>query len=259
MSSFVEVSVSELQLTRKYLEDALKWIDVQLAKNIQTTKTKESVPKPQRLKSLGVCMFVSKKVLKDQEISNRELLEKCTQRCASKAFHVKNGLLVCSRHKDSDTSRIEEIIQTGMSSGIKTAEVTKDEDLTLHGALKPGKYGKGRREVLYNVSSEEYVEAAIDECTRLESFLNKSSRVIPVRINVKELLVVQYEGTDYVIDPLGDCYGKVTDKEGLMALELKMKTKEFGAVHPFLVPLEGPNDRQFLEYFSLDYSLEYLS
>jgi hypothetical protein len=109
------------------------------------------------------------------------------------------------------------------------------------------------------VSSEEYVEAAIDECTRLEALLSGSERIIPVRIELKELFVVLYEATMYVIDPLGDCFGKVVDPEAISALETKLKTKEFGVVAPYLTALEGPGDRTFLETFSLEYSTRYLT
>jgi hypothetical protein len=266
--SYVEVPLIELQEIKKRLEDSLRWINDQLSKKPpqgktkesvpKVSKTKESVPKAARPKSLGICMFVNKKVLKDQEICTREQLENCSQKCTSKAIHVKNGLLVCGRHKDSDTSKIEEIVNTGTLSVIRTIDLTEADMIEETGALKPGKYGLERRRHLRDVSSEEYVEAAIEECALLETFISQSERIIPVRINLKELLVAQFEGVSYVIDPLGDCFGKIVDQTGLTALETKMKTKEFGVVQPFLVPLEGARDREFLERFCLEYSLEYL-
>jgi hypothetical protein len=257
----VEGAMSRLMEIRQQLDLSLKYIDELIAKAPapRPNPAVEQPPVVVKQKSLGACMFVNKRVIKEQGISNRHDLENCSQRCNSKAIHVKNGLILCSRHKDSDVSKIEEILTNETCPVIYTVELTTemDEGSNADAPLKPGKYG-GRRGCPDNSSSEEYVEAAIETCALLEKLLEQTSRTIPVRIELKELLVVEYEGVSYVIDPLGDCFGKITNEDALTALETKTKMKEYGVVHSHLVPLGGSLDRIFLETFSLEYDIRYL-
>lgn len=257
----VTLTVQELRETKERLESLLGWVDG-LLKSVREPEIpvaekpvrRASVSKVSKLKTLGVCMFVNKRILKEQGIDSRESLETCSQRCTSKAVHLKNGLIVCGRHKDSDTSKIEDIVNHGIRPDIRTVDLTETED----SPLKPGKYGS-RKLAPRDSSSEEYVAAAIDECTRLEELLEETDRTLLVKIDLKELLAVQYEDVRYVIDPMGDCFGKITDEEAVTALEMKMKMKEFGLIGPHLQPLKGVKDRTFLEKFSLEYSLQYLN
>ena len=275
----VEVDISELYQIRQNLEIAMRVIDKHLSQHAakqhagaaereneekevvvekEIPKTKAGKATTTKAKSLGICMFVNKRILKEQSIGTREELEACNQRCQNKAVHLKNGLLICSRHKDSDISKMEEIV-----NGIKPQILTVDlEGVQLtktvgdnvdSGIITEGQYGNPR----YSGVSD--IEDAISECTHLERLLEDSSKVIPCRVGgLKECCLVVYEDVYYVVEPMGECYGKITDQAKIEGFELKMKTKEYFDISGSIEQLEGDNDRKFLEHHSLAYTRQFL-
>jgi hypothetical protein len=207
----------------------------------------EPVPvKKVKSQTLGVCMFVNKRELKTRNIETREQMESCPTRCTNKAIHLKNGILLCSRHKESDVSKVEDIVN-GVVPVIRTIDVEKTV-VAEEGPLLPGEYGTPVGNSQLNP-----VDEAIEECTRLEALLEKSDRIVPCQIGIKEVCLVQMHEQWYVIDPQGECYGKVLDN-----YNLKVKTKEYTDITGTIVHLEGSIDRQFLEEHNLSYSTMYL-
>jgi hypothetical protein len=62
-----------------------------------------------------------------------------------------------------------------------------------------------------------------------------------------------YKGQYYVIDPLGECLGKVSGEERIREIDMKLKTKEYFDVEGNIERLIG-SDKHFLETFCLGYS-----
>lgn len=256
LSNHVDISIDDLYQIRQSLEQSMKLVDKYLSQHSaqqmcsetreDTTKTPEPTPvKKVKIPTLGVCMFVNKRELKNRNIETREQLEACPARCTNKAIHMKNGLLLCSRHKETENSKLEDIIN-GIVPVIKTLdmEVTMNED---EGPLPEGEYGTSISQLRMNP-----VEEAIEECTRLETLLEKAERIVPCQIGFKEVCLVSVNDKWYVIDPQGECYGKVLDNPNL-----KVKTKEYNDISGSILPLEGSVDRQFLEFHNLIYKTMY--
>ena len=194
-------------------------------------------------------MFVNKRVLNEQGVETREQLESCKHRCSNKAVHLKNGVLLCTRHKDTDISKIEDII-----NGVKPNIVTKDvidevRTIVEEGPLKAGEYSRKKKPT--------DVEGLIEHCCDLTTMLENSDKVVPCRIGFKEVCLLNYNGLYYVVDPVGECLGKITNEDKLSEFELKMKMKEYFDITGVIESLVGESDRNFLENFSLSYNTNY--
>jgi hypothetical protein len=210
-----------------------------------TTPSQEPIPvKKVKAQTLGVCMFVNKRELKTRNIETRDQMESCPTRCTNKAIHLKNGVLLCSRHKDSDVSKLEDIVN-GIVPVIRTIDV--ERTIAEDGPLPPGEYGTS----IIN-SHLNPIDEAIEECSRLEALLENTDRIVPCQIGIKEVCLVQVNEQWYVIDPQGECYGKVLDNPNL-----KIKTKDYIDITGSIVHLEGSADRQFLEHHNLSYNIMY--
>jgi hypothetical protein len=82
--------------------------------------------------------------------------------------------------------------------------------------------------------------------------LIEENRFIPCRIGLKETCLVTHSGRVYLVDPCGDCLGKIVDKETVEEFERKAKMKEYFDVEGHISPLQN-SDREFLEHFDLFY------
>jgi len=285
----IEVDINELYHIRQCLEFSMRLIDGHISQfSAKLHSSKEFVTEPEeatvvdeekpkevvktkspkqkaktetggKAKSLGICMFVNKRILKEQSIGTREELEACSQRCQNKAVHLKNGLLICSRHKDSDVSKLEEIVN-GIKPQILTVDISnevttvKTVDPTESKFLPEGQYGNQR----YSGVSD--LEDAISECTHLERLLEDTSKIIPCRIGgLKECCLAVFDDVYYVVEPMGECYGKITDQNKIDNFELKLKTKEYFDISGSIEQLEeDAKDRKFIEHHSLTYTREFI-
>jgi hypothetical protein len=203
-------------------------------------------PKPQPTGPSSPCMFVNKKVLKERSIRTREQLEACPERCSNKAVCIKNGLSLCKRHEKADISKIEDIV-----SGVQpefTVEVQVEDE---NGPLKEGDYGKPG-----NMDSQTQLEREMKQCEDLDHLLEQTDKVFPCRIGIREICLVMYKGTYYVIDPLGECLGKISQEDRMREIDMKMKMKEYFDVEGNIERLRG-TDKPFLETFCLSYSVRY--
>jgi len=251
----VQVSLQDLQTVRKSLKDSLKmidsWIAAQTEEERPQPKSSRTVPsepsKKPKLPALGVCMFVNKRVLKEKNIMTRGQLEGCPERCSSKAFHMKSGITLCTRHKDSDISKMEDIISGREPEFTVVQEVPPPQE--DNGPLPEGDYAN--RE-----DSRTDLEREIDQCDDLEQLLEKTERVFPCRIGHREVCMVSYQQVYYIIDPIGECLGKVTQEEKIADFDMKMKTKEYFDVTGSIEGLMN-TDKLFLETFHLSYSARY--
>jgi hypothetical protein len=238
----IEVSVSELQKLRQSLHDSLLLIDSMIqGKNVESAHPPKKVPKPTEM---GICMFVNKKTLQQKSIQTREQVESCPERCSSKAFSVKNGVLVCKRHEKSDTSKLEMIL-----SGIQpefTMVPVEEEVHSQESPLEEGDYFSSRME-------RSPLERDMDQCEDIDKLLENTERVLPCRLGIRDICLVVYQGVYYAIDPLGECLGKITDESRTQEINHKMKTKEYFDIEGKLESL-FTRDRGFLETFRLTYS-----
>lgn len=259
-STVVDVTISDLYQMRHSLESAMKTIDKYLSQHSaqQIMKNEKEVPKKEekqtepkktsKLQSLGICMFVNKRVLKERGILNKDQLEACADRCKNKAVHLKNDVLLCTRHKESDVSKIEDIL-----AGIQPVIRTLDIERTLE-VIEPETSYKSRvRQV-----EADSVDEAMEECSRLERLLEDTEKTIPCRIGMKEACLVVYKDVPYVIDLLGECYGKIGDASAMSSLSLKAKMKEYIDVRSYISSLDD-NDREFLQEHSITYITKYLN
>lgn len=257
---FVQVSIRELHQLRQGLEDALKVVNKHISQHSAETihrqprsprdvdpktgeeKTLELFPATRtktrdeaKKVSLGECMFVQKKNLVG--VGSREELESCKDRCNKKAFNLKNGVILCSRHKESDIQRIEEIL-----SGV----VVKGDLKNLpESPLPEGDYKKNKR----NEGSAEDIEEVLNEMGRLEKIFDEN-KFIPCRIKFRECCLINFRGVSYLVEPSGVCLGKIIDKDALTGFETKAKMKEYFDVEEFVVGL-CYSDLSFVEYFEL--------
>lgn len=258
---FIQVPIRELHQLRQGLEDALKVVNKYISQHSAETihqqprSPKDFVPKTEEEKtlelfpttrtktrdeakkiSLGECMFVQKKNLVG--VRSREELEGCKDRCKKKAFNLKNGVILCSRHKESDIQRIEEIL-----SGV----VVKDDDLkqSPETPLPEGDYKKNKR----NEGSAEDIEEVLNEMGRLEKIFDEN-KFIPCRIKFRECCLIHFRGVSYLVEPSGVCLGKIVDRNALATFETKAKMKEYFDVEEFVVGL-CYSDLSFVEYFEL--------
>ncbi len=148
---------------------------------------------------------------------------------------------------------MEEIV-SGVKPQINTIDLEK-EAFTVEPSMseiKEGQYGPTRHPA--NISD---VEDAIIECTHLEKLLEETDNVIPCRIGLKEVCLAVFNETHYVIDPLGDCYGKISSQEKLSGFMMKIKTKEYFDIRGSIEPLDDKKDVDFLTHHSLNYSKEH--
>ena len=195
------------------------------------TKTRED----SRKISLGPCMFVQKRILTN--ITTREGLEDCKERCGRKAYIIKNGIILCNRHKESDTKRIEEILRENAEAESSDKDLPEGD---YSGAPRPEK----------NSPSEDIVEI-LNELGKLEKLIDEN-KFTPCRIRFKDTCMVTSGGNAYVVDPCGDCFGKISDKEVVEDLERKAKMKEYFDVEHHISALKY-SDMGFLEEFKLCY------
>lgn len=267
----VNVPIKELHELRNTLEGLIRIVDKHLTQHhankqvikepkLTTQEPQESseqaaTKKQPKQKSLGICMFVNKRIIKDQGIDNVKALEQCSERCKSKAFNLKNGILLCGRHKDSDISKLEQIIQ-----GIKPVVNTVDLEATVVNepdTVEEGQYQPDEDELRDGKNERSHYDTVINEVTNLEKLLECGDKIMPCRIGLKEVCVVNFEGTDYVISLLGDCYGKIVDEEKIQTIEIKTKMKEYYDITGMIAELTPP-DIKFLKMHSLNYTKNYM-
>jgi hypothetical protein len=245
----VTISITELHKLKQTLQDSL------LVINAWIENHEAEVPKPTKSQStamLGQCMFVNKKVLKERSIRTKEQLETCPERCSNKAACVKNGLSICKRHEKADISKLEDIIvgvQPEFTVVAEPLEMCIEEDEIS--PLTEGEYGKPKIDNTYT-----QLEREMQQCEDLEQLLEQTDKVLPCRIGIREICLVMYKGQYYVIDPLGECLGKISKEERIREIDMKMKTKEYFDVEGNIERLIGL-DKQFLETFCLSYSTRY--
>lgn len=254
----VQVPIEELHQLRQILEDSLKLINKYISQYSAETIHHQPVPDENREEkpldlfpktrtktrdeakktSLGPCMFVQKKHLVG--VRSREGLETCKERCNKKAFNLKNGVMLCSRHKESDIQRIEEIL-----SGVVRDDETRTNPET---ALPEGDYRKAPK----NEGPAEDIEEVLNEMGRLEKIFDEN-KFIPCRIKFRECCLINFRGGNYIVEPSGVCLGKITDKAAISGFETKAKMKEYFDTEEYLEPLTY-SDRPFVEYFELYYN-----
>jgi hypothetical protein len=195
------------------------------------TKTREDPKRP----SLGPCMFVQRKNLTN--VTTRDELETCEGRCNKKAFNIRSGVILCSRHRDSDIQKIEEILNQVQTSGPSESgtDILPEGDYASHPQPPP--------------SSE--IEEALAELGELEKLLEEN-RFIPCRIEYKDVCIITHSNIMYVIDPCGDCFGKITDGETIEEIDLASKKKLYMDVREHIQPLQVM-DREFLREYNLAY------
>lgn len=264
----VRVNVRDLYQIRESLGDALKLVNKYISQfsaesmshdkkyetkeeqtktrntiDLFTSKTNTKTRDETKKVSLGMCMFVQKKNLVN--VSSREELETSKDRCNKKAFNVKNGVILCSRHKDSDTKRIEDIL-SGKIPEHTGESTTMEED--MNSLLPEGDY---KKKVADTTTSSNEIDDILNEMGRLEKLIEEN-RFIPCRIGLKETCLVTHSGIVYLVDPCGDCLGKIVDKETVEEFELKAKMKEYFDVEGHISPLQN-SDRGFLEHYELIY------
>jgi hypothetical protein len=238
----IVVEIEDLVKVKASLEESLliinKYISQHSAKEIAVpaldlfpprTKTRDE---PKRV-SLGPCMFVQRKNLTG--VTTREALETSESRCNKNAFVVRSGVILCSRHKDSDIQKIEEILST-----LENVESDDQEE------LEEGCYDEPP---IPPQTTD--IEEVLAEIGKLEKLLEEN-RFIPCRIEYKSVCIITHKETMYVIDPCGDCFGKITDAEVIENIELGSKKKEYIDVKSHIEPLRGM-DRGFLKEYRLTY------
>lgn len=254
----VNIPIRELHDLRNNLESLIRTVDKHLTQHhankqviqeplsSQNVPTKQTPKKQVKAKSLGICMFVNKRIIKDKEIDNIQALEECPDRCKSKAIHLKEGILLCGRHKDSDISKLQQIIQ-GIKPVIKTIEIEPEN--VDEGQYEPETTNKNNERTDY--------DNIVNEVTGLEKLLESDKGVLPCRIGFKDVCIVNFENTNYVITINGCCFGKITDEEKIESIEIKTKRKEYCDITGMIEEL-SPSDIRFLKLHSMNYSKQYI-
>jgi hypothetical protein len=268
LPEFIEVEVNDLHQVRQSLEQALRLVDKyisqhfaqkiviqpQLPTHNSPTPTREEKNEPSKKPkslSLGVCMFVNKRILKEKNITTKDQLLSCQERCSNKAVHTKAGIILCTRHKDSDISKLESIVE-----GVKP-EFTIDPERTIveveeDKPLVEGEY-YSKRKPRGEKSSSFNVEESVQAIEDLSTLLENTDRIFPCRIGFKEVCLLSYMGVYYVIDPSGVCFGKISNEDIENTYETKIRTKEYFDITGNIKPLMELTDRSFVENFSLSY------
>jgi hypothetical protein len=255
----VQVPIKELHLFRQNLEDALKWVNKYISQHsaetihrqqpVEEEKTLDLFPTTRtktrdenKRVSLGLCMFVQKKNLVG--VNSREELEACKDRCRKKAYDLKGDVILCSRHKDSDIKRIEEIL----NGVVENVSDEPGRGPSPRDPLPEGDYKKPKR----NAGPAEDIEDVLNEMSRLEK-LFEENKFIPCRIKFRECALICFHGETFVVEPSGVCIGKITDKDALKSFETKAKMKEYFDVDGHVEHLTH-SDLPFVEHFELYYN-----
>lgn len=254
---FVQVPIKELHQLRQGLEDSLKLINKYISQHsaetihhqpTQEEKTLDLFPNTRtktrdeaKKISLGGCMFVQKKNLVG--LRSREELETCKERCNKKAYNVKNGVILCSRHKESDIQRIEEIL----SGIVKEVDPQPEDKPSPESPLPEGDYKKSPK----NEGTAEDIEEVLNEMGRLEKIFEEN-KFIPCRIKFRECCLISFRGVSYLVEPSGVCFGKIMDKDALTTFETKAKMKEYFDTEEYIEALTYA-DLSFVEHFDLYY------
>lgn len=231
----VNIQVEELHALKNSFETALRVINKYISQydaekllnktrepttttTTTITRTNEGGAQGKKSKttSLGKCMYCTLRAMK--KINNREEFEKSEEKCGKNAYHMKDGVMLCEKHKDSNLDKILEVINKSGNDLLE--EITETV----------------QRPPVENRDIEEIM----DEVCKLEKLLTEFKN-LPCRVDFRDMLVIN---GGYVITPSGTCYGKV-DPEIVDKLEMANKRKDYVDIQPNLQPLLA-SDRQFV-------------
>lgn len=230
----VNIQVEELHILKNSFETALRVINKYITQydaeklihktrepttTITTiTRTNEggNQGKKSKTTSLGKCMYCTLRAMK--KINNREEFEKSEEKCGKNAYHLRESVMLCEKHKDSNLDKILEVISKSDSDLLE--EITET-------VQKPPVENRD-------------IEEIMDEVCKLEKILTNFKN-LPCRVEFRDMLVID---GGYVITPSGTCYGKV-EKDLIDKLEMANKRKDYLDIHQNIKPLLA-SDRTFI-------------
>lgn len=251
----ISVSVEHLQSLRITFYDAIKVIDTLLGDNkpeepkTQSPKKKTStltrtrtVKKVER-DPIGMCGYCSLKTMK--KIKTRTEYEEDKSKCGKSAYHIRDGIMLCDRHKENEIGKIVELINgnqdhsavTEMAPQDNIVEMVVDEEID---------------EIFSTVDAPEDkdIEDILSEVSDTEKIFNDLSPQ-PCSHEFKPLLAVTYEGVKYTISLDGVCYGKI-DREFSESIDSLSRRKDLCDVKGRLRALHR-SDMKFIDKYRLSY------
>lgn len=250
----ISVSVEHLQSLRITFYDAIKVIDTLLGdKKTEETKTQSPKKKTSTLTRtrtikkverdpIGLCGYCSLKTMK--KIKTRTEYEEDKSKCGKSAYHIKDGIMLCDRHKENEIGKIVELINNNHNPTTATELAPQDnivevvdEEIDEFFPTLDHPENKDIDDILAEVSDTEkiFTELSPQPCSH----------------EFKPLLAVAYEGVKYAISLDGVCYGKI-DKEFSESIDSLSRRKDLCDVKGRLKALHR-SDMKFIDKYKLSY------
>lgn len=251
----VTISIEHLQALKITFQDAIKVIDGLLQtetppaikksspkKRSPTTRTRTHSEKPKE--PIGKCGYCSAKTMK--KIKTRVEYEDEPTRCGKAAHHIKNGVLLCDRHRENDISKIVEIMcvkEDVVVDDIEEEVVDEGPDIDeMVVCTKP--------------VEDLDIDEIIDRVSGIEKMLSEVEPQ-PCTHGPKPMLYVKYGDVRYVVSTNGVCYGKIS-KTDFKSIEVLIRRKGLFDITGKLSPLKK-GDIPFLEKYELYYLKDYIN
>lgn len=236
------VSVEHLQSLKITFQDAIKVIDNLLGsvneeeevkkspkKKASVTRTRTAnVKKPEPREAIGKCGYCSSKIMK--KMKTRAEYEEEPTRCGKAAHHLKDGVMLCDRHRENDIVKIIELLNSVVESEI-------DEEIDeIFVSIPPAE----ERDVDEIMSDVETIEKLLSDLSPQTCSL----KAMPV-------MIAQYEDNKYVVSTNSVCYGKIR-KDQTGEVDMSLRRKALCDIEGKLSPLQR-SDISFLEKYKLSY------
>lgn len=266
----VTISIEHLQSLKITFQDAIKVIDTLLGtppaieevkkspkKKASVTKTRtNAVRKAEPREPIGKCGYCSSKTMK--KIKTRTEYDNETTRCGKAAHHIKDGVMLCDRHKENDIVKIVELMNTDapqLEQTDKTEEGENKDKIEENDKMKEDIVEEDEEEidevfVTIPPCEEKDIDEILNEVDSTVSFLTDLS---PQTCALKSIpvMVVEKSGVKYVVSTTGTCYGKVR-KDQVGIFEMSLRRKILTDVEGKLGPLHK-SDVSFLQNYKLSY------
>lgn len=250
----VTVSVEYLQSLRITFSDAIKVIDsllgVPKADEIKTQTPKKKTSAATRTRTtkkvertpIGTCGYCSSKAMK--KIKTRMEYEEDNSKCGKHAYHIRDGVMLCDRHKENEIGKIIELLsnhrEDAAAPDIESRDVLEiviDEEI----------------EEIYSTTAppeDRDIDDILNEVSDTEKIFNELYPQ-PCSYEFKPLLAVVFEDKKYIISLDGVCYGKV-DKTFSETMDALSRRKDLCDVKGKLGPLYK-SDEKFISKYKLSY------
>lgn len=246
----VTVSKEHLESLKIVFQDAIKVIDGLLHTEVTETSVKKSPKKRNTVTRtrttnnknkdpIGKCGYCSAKTMK--KLNTRVEYDAEPTRCGKTAYHIKDGVMLCDRHKENDIGKIVKIINEPVVSAVTDMEEDVEID-EIFNVIKP----------IEDVDIEEVMKRV----TGTERMLGELDPQ-PCICGSQPMLYVNYNNSKYVVSTYGVCYGKVSESD-LKAVDALIKRKGLLDVSGKLYPLKR-SDTGFIMTYELSYIKDHIN